>query len=354
MIPDALVGGTKGLLGMNVDPNESNAGYTANALTQLGSAGEGMLKAGLPLMSLTKGKPIFHGTKHVFEKFNPELNDIEDTLGWMIHGTSDPEYASSYAMGTAKHGSSGNPNIFAMKPEAKNTLDLVDPNLDDLSQALASMSFENKKNTIMQFKRARKDPWGEARIFLNKKHYPEGIHNIPEKEIPLRILAERLKLNQEEFNKSPFDAIRYHDMSHESYAIKPGTPIQSAYGAPLTENPNQLKVIRHEGPYTGTNELVKSPTKSQEAEGAIQQMYSNLNKVPTSKLVQQTKHDFSKSSSSIAKQLTSVDKPKYDILTPGLVNKAKAVGINANDFNSFNDLSNAYFKKTGSSIYASK
>ena len=236
---DALGGATKGLLGQDPAEDASNSEYIANALTQLGSAGEGALKGGLPLLKLTGGKPIFHGTQKVFNEFDAAKNDTSDVLGWMTHGTPKVDYAEQYAMGSAKHGSIDvndpyfdlnyknagrtppRPNIIPMKPEAQNTLDLIDPNPDDLSAALAGMDSNNREHYKSLFKRARRDPSGHL-DYLDINHYPREVrHKIPDDEVPMRVLADKLRMDPHELDRTQFDAIRYHDMSNESYAASP-------------------------------------------------------------------------------------------------------------------------------------
>lgn len=369
---DATANIAKGFLGIDPDPNESTAGYNANALTQLGGATEGVLKSGLPLLSLTKGKPIFHGSPSVFEKFNPKLNDESDTLGWMIHGTTDPEYADGYAMGHYKHGSGGaKENILAMKPQAKNTLDLIDPNIDDISHALAAQNPVDRQSYVRIFKEARRDP-EKAKELLKYSHYPDK-NVIPKDEVPVRVLSELLRLNPEEFNKTQFDAIRYKDMNNESYAIKPGSPIMSAYGAPLTHDEGKLKVFKEDNlrSYEGSAERTLPKTHQQEVEDSIQQLYSKLGKVPASdykntkssvdlahddllkanphwKLNEQTGFQFGNPKGNYKPIVKTTEK-----VAPGLVNKAKNAGIDVSEFDSYSKISDAYFKKTGKSILAS-
>lgn len=290
---DALVGGLKGVLGVDPAEGESYAGRKTNLGIQA-------LTAGLPFATLRKGKPIFHGTKKVFEKFNPSLYDESDVLGWMTHGAVDPSYAESYALGQAKHGLdwSDKPNIIAMQPEAKNVLDLYEPNVDDLSQAIASTDPRNRANLIDLFKWARRNP-EDAREFLK---LPQGVeaNQLSVSEIPARFVAEKIRLSPEEFEKTPFDAIRYRDVRQESYAIPPKTPITSYYGkAPLTDAPRELKVVKDVGdrPYTGTAEvaedrwkytplsLTDTPIAEQHKEISNLQkhMQETLGKIPTSK-----------------------------------------------------------------------
>lgn len=240
----------KGMFGVEPEEDESYWGRKANLGAQ-------MVQAGLPLPALLKGRNLLHGTSKVFNKFNPNVYDKRDTLGWMTHATTNPKYADDYAFGTIKHGSplGARPNMLNIKPEAQNVLDLMDPNADDMSQALASLSPSNRAKAINEFKNARQKIRLEPVIgkgMLAGSHYPKW-NEVPADEVPIRVLADRLRLSPEEFDKTPFDAIRYRDVDEESYAFPSRTPIKSKYGASLTDDPKQLKVIRDTSnrPYTG-------------------------------------------------------------------------------------------------------
>lgn len=244
---DALMGGLKGIIGIDPAEDESYAGRKSNLGMQA-------LQSGLPFATLRAGKPIYHGTRRIYEKFNPDVYDTSDVLGWMTHGAVDPDYADAYAMGNMKgtdwEGKNYRPNIIAMQPEAKNVLDLVDPNADDMSQVLAAVDPRTRKHMIQLFKASRRDP-GDARAWLKGLHYPKP-EQIPDNEVAIRRLADILRLSPEEFDKTPFDAIRYRDIAQESYAIPAKTPIRAAYSkAPLNDPPKELKVIKSDEPRGG-------------------------------------------------------------------------------------------------------
>jgi hypothetical protein len=248
---DAIVGSIKGGIGIDPAEGESKVGRKTNLGIQA-------LTAGLPFAALRGGKPIYHGTGKVFEKFDPSKYDTSDILGWMTHGAADPDYAAEYAFGNMKGSFSLQPksNIIAMQPQAKNVLDLVDPNADDISQILASFSPERRRELINEFKNARQKP-ERAREYLSSYHYPDK-DLIPEEEIPVRYMAESLRLEPGQLEKTPFDAIRYHDVNKESFAIPSSTPIKAHYsGAPLTEDPTPLKVIRSDKSGAGVLEVAE-------------------------------------------------------------------------------------------------
>lgn len=250
---DTMVGGVKGLLGLDVDPNGSMGSKVGNFTGQLA-------QSGLPFSKILGGNSIFHGSKSAFDKFKPELNDESDVLGWMTHLAEDPKYAEQYAVGSAKHGGASSydrPNIIAAKPEAQNTLDLVDPNPDDMSAALAGLDPIQRQYAIKNFKGYRSSVRNDTSardILTDERHYPD-VSNIPRNELAVRALAEYIRLDPNSFAKTPFDAIRYNDMGHKSWAIPADTPIRSAYGAPLTNTSEDLKVLRNAGPMTGVSKV---------------------------------------------------------------------------------------------------
>lgn len=253
-----------------------------------------LLSAGLPFASYAAAKlpygKVFHGTQKLFDKFDPSKYDTSDVLGWASHFAERPEYSSSYAMGrhkgvksineelrgpitakelTGPRGEKLSPHVIPAKIEAQNVLDLIHPNADDISQILASVPEYDRQYLISQFKRARsmvrEAPSNMSTRALAsqlgiKDAHLRAIGDIERRDIPLQVLAERIRLTPEQMKRSPFDAIRYTDMSEKAWAIPPGTPILSHYGdVPLTQNPKPLKVFRRDEPLGG--ELTLNPDR---------------------------------------------------------------------------------------------
>jgi hypothetical protein len=266
----ALGGVAKGLVG--TDPSEElrnriiNGVATPDEKAEWYSAGAGQIAgqvsdAGLPFAAINKG-PVFHGAPRVFEKFDPTRYDKNDVLGWMTHFAENPEYAESYAMGNMKHsGKAEAPNMIAAHPQAQNTLDLVNPNMDDLSQAIASFPKDDyrRKQMIKEFKDARRYP-GTTRNDLSQTHYPNK-DEIPDNEIPMFHLAENLRFREGDLEKTPFDAIRYNDMDKKSWAIPAQTPITTPWGARLNDVPKDLTVTRLPEGIVGKSELELHPER---------------------------------------------------------------------------------------------
>lgn len=263
---EGSMGAVSSLFGKDF-PNHPISNFDrGNALGQLAQAGLPFAAYGSKLL---KGK-VFHGTQRIFDKFNPDVNDASDVLGWMTHFAEDPKYASEqYAGGGSKglkHISLGpeygevlpnelktygathdkpsniHPRVIPAQINAKNVLDLVNPNMTDLSAALAPMDYYKRKSFINTFKEARRNPI-EARGRLNQNHFGD-IAKIPLNEIPAKRLADRLQLTPEEFDKTQFDAIRYNDDKHKSWAVPSHTEINTPWGTPLNQTPKQLKVIK--------------------------------------------------------------------------------------------------------------
>lgn len=288
---EGIAGAASSLFGQNFEPGAPSAFDKGNATGQL-------LQAGLPFLgyagkladtlkggtALTEGigeaPQVYHGTQRLFEKFNPTKNDTSDVLGWMTHFAEDPNYAGTYAGGQSKglkkisfNPSYGavepgelihesypfrpsrseitkvSPQVIAARPKAQNVLDLADPNPDDLSAALASLAPDKRKGMLNEFKAAkanvREDPEGATRL-LKENHYGSVARaDVPKNEIPVRYLADRLRMEPEEFDRTLFDAIRYRDNEHKAWAIPSHTPIETPWGTPLTETPKELKVFKH-------------------------------------------------------------------------------------------------------------
>lgn len=276
---EGISGAVSSLFGKDFETGDKSPFATGNALGQLA-------QAGLPFLAYKpklKGEQVYHGTQKVFEKFDPRKYDTSDVLGWMTHFAEEPKYAQTYASGASKgvkqvdfNPSFGpvdegelqyekgwnvgdkpytptmgtvHPRTIPAEIKAKNVLDLVDPNPDDLSQALAALNLEDRKHLIKNFKSVRavvRDAPNERAHFLRPDHYPGAIkHTIPSNEIALRNTAEKLRLTPEEFESSPFDAIRYRDNEHKSWAIPERTPIETPWGTPLNNPPKELKVFKH-------------------------------------------------------------------------------------------------------------
>lgn len=240
-------------------------------------------------------KRIYHGTQRLFDKFDPSKYDKNDVLGWMTHGAEDPEYAGiHYAMGRSKGLKTFNinddypdvetegkfwdnlsqdfkstkviPHMLPLKPEAKNVLDLVDPNSDDISQALAALPPLDRAVAIREFKDSRRyvrdmrTRYGEDYTSSQALANDLGIarNHLPDKmdfaEIPIRVTADKLRLTPEQFKRSPFDAIRYRDNEHKSWAIPEDTAIRSAISPEITlqDVPQPLRIIRNDTPSRGS------------------------------------------------------------------------------------------------------
>lgn len=225
---DGLVNLVKGTLGIDPDPNESSTGYAANAASQIA-------QAGLPFLAISKGNPVYHGTKRVFEKFNPEVYDTSDTLGALTHFASQPEYADSYTRlppdwtGVNPSGKSNmlKPNMIQAVPEAKNVLDLTpnDLNWDDISQVVASLPETSRERILKYYRGMRQHGTKAAQEDLVSNLYRE--------------LNDRKSLSN-----SPFDAIHYRDQGNMSWAVPETTPIKTPTGVELNDPGKPIKVIR--------------------------------------------------------------------------------------------------------------
>lgn len=231
---DALANIPKGLLGIDPAQDESSGGYLANVMSQLGGAAEPLVKAGLPFLAMTGGQPVFHGTGEAFEKFNPKLYDKSDTLGYMTHFAEEPGYAAQYADSSVKSHRGNRPQIIPAHIDAKNVLDLHNPNPDDLSQAIASLPSNERSQLVDYYRSMSRDP----NIFFEDVTQPEN---------KLKNLGRRLTetLNYPgSLEKTPFDAVRYNDAGNPSYAVPSSTPIKTPWGTSLNEPPKSLNVIR--------------------------------------------------------------------------------------------------------------
>jgi hypothetical protein len=228
----ALMGAVEGLLGLEFKPwDKATTRDNVNFAVQL-------IQAGLPFSAIMKGRSVYHGTPYASriakEGFDPSQYNKEDTLGWLTHFAEDPTYASSYAAKTGRGGS-----IIPVKLGAQNVLDLIEPNIDDLAQAMASIRPEQRKHLLSLFRYTKRligerHPLGSLSQVIDLSS--RAFKGAKIEDIPARAVAQKLRLNEEEFNRTPFDAIRYHDINERSWAVKPEVINRSttSWGAPLS------------------------------------------------------------------------------------------------------------------------
>lgn len=260
-------------------------GYPADPMQQ--TQPTDVMGAGLPFLGLLgAGAKVYHGTQKIFDKFSNKENDVNDVLGWLSHAAENPRYSESYASGNMK-GIKG-VDLFSHKPVSpeelkisgdkwysnpndvgktvaprtipiqlhnKNTLDLVDPNPDDISHALASLDPYERGNLIQKFKDARRGmrEGNYKEQFLPMRHY--GEEDVPMNEVPVRHVAENLRMTPESFKKSPFDAIRYRDVNEKSWAFPHDVSAKTPWGTDVTNPPRDIKVIKTDKPMGGTLEV---------------------------------------------------------------------------------------------------
>lgn len=217
----------KGLIGFDDAPSgESISG--SNALGQV-------LTAGLPFHAITKGKPVFHGTGKVFQRFDPRRYDKADTLGSFTHFAENPEYAAKYATSDMKIERGNNPNIIPAYIDSKNTLDLTEPNSitgEDVSAILAALEDSYTKSII-------------KRTYQAKLRNPEDVNINPNKTIEHFLSAEPKVLE-----KTPFDAIRYRDSDNDksiAWAVPDRTTITTPWGTDISPiRNNELSgIVKH-------------------------------------------------------------------------------------------------------------
>jgi hypothetical protein len=189
-IPDLMAQYGVGLDLSNID----NAGLPFTTL-------RGVIKNGQKTV-----EPVYRGAKRFRENLNPAHYNTNDYLGWMTHAAEEPHYADYYTTGMTQSKNIGNlpdrPNVTPIVLRNKNTLDLINPNWDDLSQAVASIPSE----------------YGRRSIIDNLKH-AEGDAYYKDKTNYLATRIRNVYENPETFKSSPFDAIRYDDAGHPSWAF---------------------------------------------------------------------------------------------------------------------------------------
>lgn len=224
----------KGMLAGFSDPSGIKSGVMPDGPANLAGIPFAAYKA---LGKLPYGK-VFHGTGRVFDKFEDVKNESGNILGGMRHFAEDPvvsnQYANQFARPFPDNPKTVRPNNIPVELEAKNTLDLVEPNIDDLSTLLGNFDSYEKAKFIREFK-------------LNKKH------DIPNSGDATKHLAYAMSDPPlEVFNKTPFDAIRYsidfppaRGGKQNAWATPDNTPVKSAIsGMSLSGVPKKIQVIK--------------------------------------------------------------------------------------------------------------
>lgn len=257
----------------NIGESAVDAGMGFLGLPQNQSKASGigeLTNAGLPFTAFgPKGiKQVFHGTPKAFDKFNPDVNNKGDVLGWMTHAAERPDYADTYATKSNYYPNKNNSRIIPIKPEANNVLDLVDPNADDISQALAFSAPLERKRIINEFKNDKRwlkyDPNSEGLTNFRHKYNREA----PVSEHPIRRVAENLQLKPEVTENMPWDAIRYLDINEKSWAFPRNTVLKTPSGVPLNDAAEKgisspIKMVRDDSVSTGMFPALTQPTGTQ-------------------------------------------------------------------------------------------
>lgn len=244
---DVPIGAVQGMLGS--EPTDA-ASINEGKLKDWAKFGGEVATAGIPFgayKKLGKVKPqgLFHGSRTDYDMIDRAKFDESDIMGDKFHAAENPDYAGKYALGEVKHHNTDltGAHTKLIEPEAKNVLDLVDPNSDDISQILSFADDKQRANLINQFKDYRSG----QQSFFDQRHYPLGVPDSP----ATRAVAEKLKISPQGILDSPFDAVRYNDMAEKSWAIpvektRIKSPISGAY---LSEElPKPIRVIRDPNP----------------------------------------------------------------------------------------------------------
>lgn len=191
-----------------------------------GDYGQGigaLLQGAIPFPA---GKRIFHGSRQAGkiakEGFDMNLNDPDDTLGWMIHAAKDPNYANDYSgvsksypyVNAAYDKQREGAGILPMTSNATKMFDAYNPEAEDIARLVSGVT-GNKDRFGRDKRQVLIDAWKQKRLKVTRDE-------------PIRDIVNYL--SPEEFNKTGFDAIRYPDLNNESYAFPDPSKLQTAYG----------------------------------------------------------------------------------------------------------------------------
>lgn len=207
--------------------------------------------AGLPFAAYKKFLPhgkLFHGSPSAGKIAETGIDvsrfDTDDVLGSWFHAAEDPEYANEYANGMKRGGKSA--GVLPLTPKAENVLDLVEPNLEDMATAIGQMDERSRFHLLERYKKARRElpenfptspEQSDAELGLLRSHGLSPVHHSPgsitKENLPVKVLAEHVRLSPEQLNNLPFDAIRYKDNQYNSWAMKPEGVISTAYGGEI-------------------------------------------------------------------------------------------------------------------------
>lgn len=89
-------------------------------------------------------------------KIDPRYHDTTDIMGYAHHKAPDTTYPEQYAYGSIKPGQVRSPMVLQSEPRFENALDLINPDPDDISQALAFVEPEKRKRLIDNFREIKR------------------------------------------------------------------------------------------------------------------------------------------------------------------------------------------------------
>lgn len=136
-----------------------------------------------------------------------------------LYTSPDTELTNRFWEGLQEEGMPERGMSVPVVPEAKNVLDLVNPDPRDLHEVMRAMHPESQKRYMEYFNKLMGGETHEGRRFTSKEAYQE--------------LGKIMGLGEEDATRAGFDAVRYPYERGEAWMIPGSTPMRSPQGSPL-------------------------------------------------------------------------------------------------------------------------
>lgn len=186
--------------------------------------------AGLPFLHYVKTGAVpkghlVHASKTP-EKLMPHGVIDPDRLragaqGKGLYTSPDTDLTNRFWEGLQEEGMPERGMSLPVVPEAKNVLDLVNPDPRDLHEVMRAMHPESQKRYMEYFNKLMGGETHEGKRFTNKEAYAE--------------LGKIMGLGESDATRAGFDAVRYPYEKGEAWMIPNTTPMKTPHGVPLNE-----------------------------------------------------------------------------------------------------------------------
>lgn len=205
-------------------------GAASDLIPSKAAAAKGLSLAGLPFLHYVKSGAVpkghlTHATKDM-KKLFPEGVIDESSLrvgshGHGLYNFADTNKTNEFWESMMEEGMPETGGSVPVVPQAKNVLDLVNPDPRDIHQLMKAMPPESERRYMEYFNDLMAGRAHGGKRFTNKEAYQE--------------LGKIMGLGEREATRAGFDAVRYPYAGSDAWMIPNTTPMKSPQGVPLNE-----------------------------------------------------------------------------------------------------------------------